>query len=263
MQVNIRYFFSVILLVVVLVFSANTSANMPTNYIANFLDSMVYVEAGSFNMGSNSADAIAREKPVHLVSLDSFYIGKTEVPQALFEEVMGWNVSYFACDTCPVNNVSWMNVQAFIKKLNKLTGKTFKLPTEAQWEYAAKGGNKSKGYLFSGSNNIADVAWYANNADKKSHKVAQRMPNELGLYDMTGNMWEFCHDDISKSFYKNSPKNNPLYLQSKEQNKTTMKVIRGGGYEFAANESQVFRRDGATSNVRMPDIGFRLAMSVN
>lgn len=259
MQANFRFLFTVLLLVL----CSNTSANAKTDHVADFLDSMVYVEAGTFTMGSASVDAIEREKPAHSVSLTSFYIGSTEVPQALFEEVMGWNVSYFACDTCPVNNVSWMNVQAFIKKLNKLTGKVFKLPTEAQWEYAAKGGNKSEGYLYSGSNNIADVAWYANNADKKSHKVAQRMPNELGLFDMTGNMWEFCHDDMSKGFYKNSPKDNPLYLQSKEQTKTTMKVIRGGGYEFAANESQVFRRDGATSNVRMPDIGFRLTMSVN
>jgi len=257
MEMNIRHFFSFILLVL----SSHTWANTQTNHIANFLDSMVFVEAGTFAMGSDSADAIEREKPVHSVTLTSFYIGKTEVPQAVFEEVMGWNVSYFACDTCPVNNVSWMNVQAFIKKLNKLTGKTFKLPTEAQWEYAAKGGNKSKGYLFGGSNNIADVAWYEGNADKKSQKVAQRKPNELGLYDMTGNMWEFCHDDMNKSFYKNSPKNNPLYLQSKDQTKTTMKVIRGGGYEFSANESQVFRRDGATSNVRMPDIGFRLVIN--
>jgi len=257
MLVNIRHLFSVIIVVL----STHTWANGQTDQIANFLDSMVYVEAGTFNMGSDSVDAIEREKPVHSVTVDGFYIGKTEVPQALFEQVMGWNVSYFACDNCPVNNVSWMNVQAFIKKLNKLTGKTFQLPTEAQWEYAAKGGNKSKGYLYSGSNNIADVAWFAGNADNKSHRVAQRKPNELGLFDMTGNMWEFCLDDMSKGFYKNSPKDNPLNLHSKEQTKTTMKVIRGGGYEFSANESQVFRRDGATSNVRMPDIGFRLVIN--
>lgn len=257
MHLNIRYFFSLLLLVS----STSLWANVPTDHINKFLDSMIYVQGGSFKMGSDSVEAIEREKPVHVVSLDSFFIGKTEVPQALFEYIMGWNVSYYACDTCPVNNISWMNVQAFIKKLNELTGKSFKLPTEAQWEYAAKGGNKTKGYQFSGSNNIADVAWYVGNADKKSHEVGQKMPNELGLYDMTGNMWEFCHDDMNKGFYKNSPKNNPLYLQSKDQTKTTMKVIRGGGFEFSGKESQVFRRDAATSNVRMPDIGFRLVLN--
>ncbi|MGL1957181.1 MAG: formylglycine-generating enzyme family protein [Colwellia sp.] len=244
-----------------IVSSPQVNANKQDNIITTFLASMVYVEGGIFYMGSDSEEAIKREQPIHQVELDNFYISRTEITQVLFEEVMGWNVSYHACDNCPVNNISWMNIQAFIKKLNNLTSKTFRLPSEAQWEFAAKGGNKSKDYLFSGSNNIADVAWYAKNAKRKSHEVAQKKPNELGIFDMTGNLWEFCHDDMNKVYYQHSPKKNPLFLNSSDLTKTTMKVIRGGGYEFDAHESQVFRRDGATSNVRMPDIGFRLVLN--
>jgi formylglycine-generating enzyme required for sulfatase activity len=220
----------------------------------------VLVEGGNFNMGSNLPTALNREKPVHLVKLDGFYIGKTEVTQALFKELMGWNVSYFICDTCPVNNVSWVNVQLFIERLNKATGKVFHLPTEAQWEYAARGGQQSKNHLYSGSNNINEVAWYANNAENKSHPVALKKPNELGLYDMTGNLWEFCHDDMSRFFYKTSPLENPVFLKSDNVKQKSMKVIRGSGYEFNASESTITRRDGATNNVRLPDIGFRLVM---
>jgi len=222
---------------------------------------MIWVESGSFTMGSEAPEARNREKPAHKVTLDGFYIGKTEVTQALFEELMGWNVSYFPCPQCAINNVSWSNIQLFIERLNKVTGKKFRLPTEAEWEYAAKGGNKSKDYRFSGSNNIEDVAWYAGNGERKSHPVAQKKPNELGLYDMTGNLWEFVQDDLSRAAYSHTSERNPLYLRTDNVKQKSMKVIRGSGYEFAANESQVFKRDGATNNVRMPDIGFRLVLS--
>ncbi len=222
---------------------------------------MIWVEGGSFEMGSNSTAARNREKPVHQVTLDSFYIGQTEVTQALFEQVMGWNYSYFQCETCPVNNISWSQVQLFIGRLKLATGKKFRLPTEAEWEYAAKGGQDSKDFLFSGSNIIDEVAWFAGNADKRSHPVAEKKANELGLYDMTGNLWEFCQDDMSRIAYSHTSSINPLYSKTDNPKQKSMKVIRGSGYEFAANESEVFKRDGATNNVRMPDIGFRLAMS--
>ncbi len=225
-----------------------------------FIDNMVFVEGGTFTMGSNSAQAHKRESPAHKVTVDSFYMAKTEVTQSLFEQVAGYNLSYFQCASCPVNNLSWMNIKKFIKKLNTLTGKTFRLPTEAEWEYAAKGGKASKGYTYSGSNTIADVAWYAGNANNKLHPVAQKQPNELGLYDMTGNVWEFCEDDMERNLYTSSPRVNPLYDIGRADHEKTLKVTRGGGYEFAPHESEVYRRDGATSNVRMPDIGFRLAM---
>jgi len=225
------------------------------------LDSFVWIEGGRFVMGSDSEGASKMEGPAHEVTLSGFYLAKTEVTQVLFERVMGWNYSYFQCDDCPVNNISWMNVQLFLKRINKLSGQTFRLPTEAEWEYGARGGQKSQGYQFSGSDAIADVAWYAGNAERKAHPVALRAPNELGLYDMTGNLWEFCFDDMSRKAYHRKNNHNPVVLGPADKKVTSMKVVRGGGYEFSADESKMFKRDGATSNVRMPDIGFRLAMS--
>ena len=235
--------------------------SLPKAMQEQLMSNMVWLEAGSFEMGSNAPEARKREQPVHQVSLSGFYISKFELTQDIFEQIMGWNYSYFACSDCPVNNISWLNMQLFIERLNLATGKTFRLPTEAEWAYAAKGGNQSKGYTFSGSNNIADVAWYAENANKRSHPVGKKQPNELGLYDMTGNLWEFCQDDMSRVAYTNTSPVNPLYSKSNNPKQKSMKVIRGSGYEFAANESEIFKRDGATNNVRLPDIGFRIAMS--
>lgn len=243
------------------VLSAMTeSTKTDEQILKQLINKMVWVEGGTFMMGSNSKLARKRETPIHEVSLDGFYINKTEVTQGEFEAIMGWNNSYFYCETCPVNNISWSNAQVFIQKLNKETGKEFELPTEAQWEYAAKGGVKSKGYTYSGANNISEVAWYKNNSKNKSHPVGGKLPNELGLYDMTGNLWEFCLDDMSRNAYSLTDSHNPIYKLTDDINKKRMIVIRGGGYEFSAEESKVFKRDGATNNVRMPDIGFRLVM---
>lgn len=235
--------------------------SLPKTMLADLMANMVLVEAGTFTMGSDSALARKREQPAHQVSLDSFYIGRYEVTQDIFEEIMGWNNSYFACDNCAVNNISWFNMQLFIERLNKATAKQFSLPTEAQWAYAAKGGNKSKDYQYSGSNNINDIAWFADNANNKSHPVGLKKPNELGLYDMTGNLWEFCLDDMSRQAYNQTQSHNPFLGNRDNLNHKAMKVIRGGGYEFSATENLVFMRDGATNNVRMADIGFRLVMS--
>ena len=229
--------------------------------------SMVWVESGSFAMGSNHAKARNREKPVHKVSLDGFYISRYELTQDIFTEIMGWNISYFSCDKCPVNNISWSNIQLFVERLNSATGLQFRLPTEAEWEYAARGGSKSGNFLFSGSNNIDDVAWFAKNSQKKVHPVGLKTPNELGLYDMTGNLWEFCQDNMSRTAYSQTSSHNPFFGINNptpaQLKRKSMKVLRGGGYEFTADESLVFIRDGATNNVRMADIGFRLAMSKN
>jgi formylglycine-generating enzyme required for sulfatase activity len=234
---------------------------LPAELQTKLIKEMIWVEGGSFQMGSNLPTAANREKPAHTVTLDGFYIGQTEVTQQLFVAIMGWNNSYFPCATCAVNNISWFNMQLFIKRLNTITAKHFRLPTEAEWAYAAKGGQKSKHYLYSGSNNIDEVAWYAGNAQRKSHPVAQKKNNELGLYDMTGNLWEFCQDTISRKAYTVEPRHNPIVGNAGDSTTKAMKVIRGSGYEFSASESEVYRRDGATNNVRMPDIGFRLAMS--
>lgn len=237
--------------------------SLPKTMSDKLMKNMVLVEAGSFLMGSDSPEARNREKPIKQVSLDAFYISKYELTQDIFEQIMGWNNSFFFCDKCPVNNVSWFNMQLFIERLNTATGKKFSLPTEAQWAYAAKGGNKSKGYKYSGSNEINDVAWFAGNANNKSHPVGLKKPNELGLYDMTGNLWEFCLDDMSRNAYTLTGSHNPFLGDKNNLKRKTLKVLRGGGYEFSAIENLVFMRDGATNNVRMADMGFRLAMKVS
>jgi formylglycine-generating enzyme required for sulfatase activity len=160
---------------------------------------MVFVEGGTFQMGSNSD---YNELPVHTVTVSSFYMDKTEVTQAEYRKVMGKNPSRFSgCDDCPVESVSWHDANEYAKKVGK------RLPTEAEWEYAARGGSKSKGYTYSGSNGIDAVGWYDDNSDDKTHPVAQKQPNELGLYDMSGNVWEWCSDRYGS--YSSSPQNNP------------------------------------------------------
>tara|TARA_R110002096_G_scaffold188555_6_gene368514 strand:+ start:865 stop:1689 length:825 start_codon:yes stop_codon:yes gene_type:complete len=228
--------------------------------ISRLMDEMIWVEGGSFSMGSNSEKASSAEKPEHRVTVDGFRMGKFEVSQELFEEVMGWNNSYFPGKGRPVNNISWMNIQLFIERLNSMTGKHFRLPTEAEWEYAAKGGQLSKGYQYSGSDTIDEVAWYAGNAERRVHPSGGKKPNELGLHDMTGNLWEFCHDDADMRPYPDRAKTNPLVGSFDKPFPSVAKITRGGGYEFDEDESLVYRRDGATPNVRMPDIGFRLVM---
>ena len=152
---------------------------------------MVKVEAGTFMMGATSEmeNSESWEQPVHKVTLtNDYYMGKYEVTQALWQVVMGSNPSYFKGDNLPVEVVSWDTCQVFINKLNSMTGRKFRLPTEAEWEYAARGGKKSRGYQYSGSNNISDVAWYNENSESKTHPVGMKLANELGLYDMTGNV---------------------------------------------------------------------------
>lgn len=160
---------------------------------------MIEVKGGTFTMGAlpNDEDANDDEKPAHSVTLSSFSIGETEVTQLLWQAVMENNPSEFKGANRPVENVSWYDCQEFIDKLNsllieQLKGKLFRLPTEAEWEFAARGGNKSKGYLYSGSNTLADVAWFDENSDGQTQSVGSLKPNELGIYDMSGNLWEWC-----------------------------------------------------------------------
>lgn len=169
---------------------------------------MVFVKGGTFIMGSDDGKKDAR--PAHEVNLNDFYIGKFEFTQEQWIAVGGDNPSEIPCMKCPVNDMIWEHLLAFMHQLNLVTGKKFRLPTEAEWEYAAQGGKQTKGYLYSGSNNIEEVAWLKDNGNDRQHEVGLLKPNELGLYDMNGNAWELCQDWYDKKFYQRSPKDNPV-----------------------------------------------------
>lgn len=191
---------------------------------------MIPVEGGTFLMGATGeqgTDANEDEKPVHQVTLPSYYIGETEVTQELWETVMGKNPSKFKGAKRPVERVSWKDCQKFLNKLYERTGFNFRLPTEAEWEFAARGGNKSLGFKYSGSNNIDDVAWYYDNSDKQSHEVKTKQPNELGIYDMSGNVWEFVHDYYDA--YTGRAQVDPIGPLS---DIFSMHVIRGGCWNY-------------------------------
>ena len=174
---------------------------------------MISVEGGTFLLGK-----------VTPIELSDFNIGKYPVTQAQWREVMGSNPSWFKnCDDCPVEDVSWNDIQDFLKKLNGLTGKTYRLPTEAEWEYAAKGGKLSKGYKYAGSNDLNEVGWYWKNSDGKTHPVGSKAPNELGIYDMSGNVWEWCNDWYGD--YPKEAEDNYSGPQTGEY-----KVLRGGSW---------------------------------
>ncbi|MEH6453148.1 MAG: SUMF1/EgtB/PvdO family nonheme iron enzyme [Psychromonas sp.] len=222
------------------------------------MQDMVLVEGGSFIMGSDSNTASRAEQPAHDVTVDSFYISKYEVTQALFESVMGGSNSFFSDPNTPVNNLSWQQASYFIERLNELTGENYRLPTEAEWEFAAIGGNHSKGFKYSGSDNIADVAWYSENAKNSAHPVGLKAPNELGLYDMTGNVGEFVVDQFDERFYQVSPQHNPNNAKHSDIN-LMHKATRGGSFAYDENESENFRRDFASQSILMSDLGLRLA----
>lgn len=219
---------------------------------------MVRVEGGTFQMGGKY---ITDEKPIHKVTLSSFSICKYEVTQELWQAVMGQNPSEFKGAKRPVENVSWFSCQHFIEKLNQLTGKQYRLPTEAEWEYAARGGNQASlnadnelgYYYYAGSYNIDEVAWYEDNSDKQTHDVGLKKPNELGLYDMTGNVWEWCQDWYGE--YKRGHQTDP---KGPSGNVKQTHVMRGGCWAFSILYSKVSHR--GYSNRQSSRTGFRLAL---
>ena len=216
---------------------------------------MVWVDGGTFRMGATSEQGseISDEKPVHSVTLSGYYIGKTEVTQALWQAVMGSNPSYFEGDDLPVEQVSWDDCQEFIRKLNSLTGQNFRLPTEAEWEFACRGGNNSRGYKYSGSNYIDNVAWYNGNSGDKTHPVATKSPNELGIYDMSGNVWEWCADWYGD--YSSGRQTNPKGPYS-----GSGRVSRGGCWGGGARGCRSSFRNGDFPAGRIGDLGLRLAL---
>ena len=240
---NIRVVFSkaavmAILLVTAIMVTGSKSSNSQSGE-----PEMVFVQGGTFTMGYSNEQGNERgdlEKPAQQVTVSSFYIGKYEVTQAQWMAVMGNNPSRIQGDNLPVVTVSWVDVQEYIRRLNAATGKQYRLSTEAEWEYAARGGNQSKGYRFSGSNNLNDVAWQEENSDGAPHAVGTKQPNELGIYDMSGNVAELCNN-----WYDSSP---PVY--------------RGGSWlGDNARQTRPSFRLYITPDRTSSAIGFRLALS--
>ena len=237
--------------------AATYTPEVKTYYANGVAFQMVEVRGGTFTMGATSeqgSDAKSDEKPAHKVTLSDYYIGKTEVTQALWEAVMGNNPSYFQGKSLPVENISWNDCKTFIVKLNALTGKTFRMPTEAEWEYAARGGSKSRGYKYSGSGNIDEVAWHKDNSEEKTHEVGTKRPNELGLYDMSGNVWEWCNDWYGD--YSSASQTNP-----KGPDSGANRIGRGGGWWYYARGCRCSIRGDFGPDFRNEFLGLRLCLS--
>ena len=209
-------------------------------------------------MGSNSDES--DEQPVHSVTVSDFSMSKTEVTFEQYDAFCtltgrdkpddeGWGRG-----DRPVMNVSWHDVTAFCEWMTRTTGKTYRLPTEAEWEYAARGGSKSKGYKYSGSNDLDAVGWYGGNSSRKTHPVAQKQPNELGLYDMSGNVWEWCADWYGD--YSSSPQTDP-----QGSNSGKFRVLRGGGWHYSVSNCRVAYRFKHYPDLKYNNLGFRLVLS--
>jgi formylglycine-generating enzyme required for sulfatase activity len=224
----------------------------PTRTSDPFAGQMVSISSGTFQMGSiENSD----ERPIHSVTVSSFYMSKYEVTQKQWRDIMGTNPSNFKnCDNCPVEKVSWNDIQDFIKKLNAKTGKKYRLPTEAECEYAARGGQN---YKYAGSDNIGSVAWYSSNSDSKTHPVGQKSPNGYGLYDMSGNVWEWCQDTWHDN-YKNAPTNGTAWISGSD----SRRVLRGGSWDDDYSSSRVVDRIGYSPSYRFNFFGFRLARGI-
>ena len=253
---RILFFISTLLFLV----GCGKSQNQVETFTVNGVSfKMVKVEGGTFQMGATleqGNDLLDDVSPVHSVTLNDYYIGETEVTQVLWEAVMGDSLSQFKSNKNPVEQVSWNDCQEFIKKLNQLTGKQFRLPTEAEWEFAARGGNKSKGCKYAGSDDIDGVAWYGEAwYTGGTHPVAQKKPNELGLYDMSGNVWEWCNDWYGEDYYGESPSSNPKGPSTGES-----RVLRGGGWFSSESNCRVSIRIYYNPDNRGRKRGLRLAL---
>ncbi len=232
---------------------------LPIELPGGFTFEMVFVEGGTFNMGGSDNEAIDWEKPVHQVVVPSFYIGKLPVTQALWKAAMGEgsNPSHFKGDKQPVESVSWEEVKDFLLCLNKQAGRSFRLPTEAEWEYAARGGKYSQGYRYAGCDKLKQVGWFAENSRAETKEDGKLLANELSLHDMSGNVWEWCQDDWYPN-YEDAPVDGSARMEKPER--SDLRVFRGGSsfQQFGdCRPSFRFRQDSWFSS---HDIGFRLAL---
>lgn len=222
---------------------------------------MVFVKGGTFQMGSNEGD-VTRETPVHTVSVSDFHIGKHEITQKQWREVMGTSPSGFKdCDECPVEKVSWHDAKNFLSKLNQKTGKRYRLPYEAEWEYAARSGGKDEKWAGTNSD-VGRYAWYQDNSGSKTHPVGTKMPNGLGIYDMSGNVWEWCEDWYDANYYAESPTINPQGPSTGQY-----RVLRGGSWFTAAPANRCRAAFRGRNNPVKPDhthpiYGFRVCLPV-
>lgn len=231
--------------------SGSTSSTVSLSAELNkLINNMVYVSGGTFIMGG---DESSDQTPTHSVTLSSYYICKYEVTQALWRAVMGSNPSKFKGDNLPVEQVSWNDCQTFINRLNNYTGRNFRLPTEAEWEFAARGGNYSRHYKYSGSNNLDDVAWHGDNSDR-THPVGTKRPNELGLYDMSGNVFEWCSDWYGT--YSSYSQTNPTGPDS-----GSYCINRGGAFAYGASRHRSTDRSYSTPDTYYYFLGLRLVLS--
>jgi hypothetical protein len=219
------------------------------------IDDMVFVQGGTFTMGSNLSSPRGNEMPPHQVTVNDFYISKYPVTQALWKQIMRTNPSANQdCNNCPVDKVNWNSAQAFIQKLNAKTGKKYRLPTEAEWEFAARGGNQSNGYKYSGSDDINVVAWYNGNSGGKTHPVGTKAANELNIYDMSGNVFEWVNDWYAD--YSSTAQTNP-----RGPSNGTKRILRGGSWYDVAEFSRVTFRNPENQGLIDPHVGFRLVRS--
>ena len=233
----------------------STSTKQLPQPVQDLIENMVYVKGGTFTMGDNSArnmDIMEREKPEHQVTVSPFFICRYEVTQELWDAVMGNNFSRIKGAKLPVTNICWDECQGFVLKLVLMTGINFRLPTEAEWEFAARGGNMSRHTKYSGSNQIDSVAWHTYNSGNNIHFVGQKSPNELGLYDMNGNVWEWCYDYYGP--YEKAAQTNPRGISNSATN-----VIRGGSFQERPEFCCVTSRFGVMPAMQLPYVGLRLA----
>ncbi len=225
---------------------------------------MVFVKGGEFTMGDDDS-GYGPEKPAHKIFVSDFYVGKYPVSQKQWTDLMGTNPSYFkGDDNCPVEKVSWDDAQNFLKILNTKTGKTFRLPTEAEWEYAAGGGaseGRSKWAGTSTESELGDYAWYGKNSNGKTHPVGTKKPNKLGVYDMSGNVWEWCNDRYSDTYYEECKSNGTINIPSGPEN-GPFRVLRGGSYIYNADGNRVASRDGDAPGYSWGSNGFRILLAL-